>query len=129
MTGTSTRTPTTVASAAPDWKPNSAIAVATMGIVANDMYPYVKSGQLRGLMNSRPGAAEYLSLLDPDNKGTSPRDNSMSLGKVFLLVLVLVGNAAFVVVRWAEITGHLPRGRVLNTVQRSLPRWAIWVKM
>ena len=29
MTGTSTRTPTTVASAAPDWNPNSAIAVAT----------------------------------------------------------------------------------------------------
>lgn len=29
MTGTSTSTPTTVASAAPDWKPNSAIAVAT----------------------------------------------------------------------------------------------------
>ena len=29
MTGTSTRTPTTVASAAPDWKPNRAIAVAT----------------------------------------------------------------------------------------------------
>ena len=29
MTGTSTRMPTTVASAAPDWKPKSAIAVAT----------------------------------------------------------------------------------------------------
>ncbi len=29
ITGTSTSTPTTVASAAPDWKPNSAMAVAT----------------------------------------------------------------------------------------------------
>jgi hypothetical protein len=29
MTGTSTNTPTTVASAAPDWKPKSAIAAAT----------------------------------------------------------------------------------------------------
>jgi hypothetical protein len=29
MTGTSTSTPTTVASAAPDWKPKSAIAAAT----------------------------------------------------------------------------------------------------
>ena len=29
MTGTSTRTPTTVANAAPDWKPKSAIAAAT----------------------------------------------------------------------------------------------------
>ncbi len=29
MTGTSISTPTTVASAAPDWKPNSAMAVAT----------------------------------------------------------------------------------------------------
>src|SRR4051794_16011851 len=29
MTGTSTSTPTTVASAAPDWKPNRTIAVAT----------------------------------------------------------------------------------------------------
>ncbi len=29
MTGTSTSTPTTVASAAPDWNPNRTIAVAT----------------------------------------------------------------------------------------------------
>lgn len=29
ITGTSTRTPTTVARAAPDWSPNSAMAVAT----------------------------------------------------------------------------------------------------
>jgi hypothetical protein len=29
MTGTSTRTPTTVASAAPDWNPNTPIAMAT----------------------------------------------------------------------------------------------------
>ena len=29
ITGTSTSTPTTVASAAPDWKPNSAMAAAT----------------------------------------------------------------------------------------------------
>jgi hypothetical protein len=29
ITGTSISTPTTVASAAPDWKPNSAMAVAT----------------------------------------------------------------------------------------------------
>ena len=29
MTGTSTSTPTTVESAAPDWKPNRAMAVAT----------------------------------------------------------------------------------------------------
>ena len=29
MTGTSTSTPTTVAKAAPDWKPKSAMAVAT----------------------------------------------------------------------------------------------------
>ena len=55
ITGTSTSTPTTVASAAPDWKPNSAIAAAT-----------ASSKKLRGADQRRgPGDA----LLDAEPRG------------------------------------------------------------
>lgn len=74
------------------------VATATMGIVANDLYPYVKSGQLAGLINSARGAAEYNRLLNPDER-TTPVQNSMSLGKSLLLLLVIAGNVAYLLSR------------------------------
>jgi len=107
--------------------PDLRVAPATLGIVATDLYPYVKSGQLFGLLNSARGASEYRSLLDPDTPNTTDLDNSMSLGKVLLLVLVLLGNVAYVISRRGERTGRLP------PVQRSarpplppLPKWFMW---
>ncbi|MEW6250217.1 MAG: hypothetical protein AB1716_06200 [Planctomycetota bacterium] len=103
-------------------RPDLRIAVATMGIVANDLYPYVKSGQVCGLMNSARGAAEYSSLLDPEEPRTTPLDNSMSMGKILLLVLVLVGNGAYLVTRRAERDGRLPPLRAGHTPTPPLPR-------
>lgn len=85
--------------------PTLKVAAATMGIVANDLYPLVKSGQLCGLINSARGAAEYLSLFDPGSP-TSAVGNSMSLGKMFLLLLVVVGNVAFLATRRAGRSGR-----------------------
>ncbi len=100
--------------------PDLKVAEATMGIVANDLYPYVKSGQLCGLLNSARAAAEYRSLLDPDAPTTTPADNAMSLGKLFLLAMVVLGNAAYLVTRSAERAGKLTPLAVQSTPMRPL---------
>ena len=101
--------------------PDLKVAEATMGIVANDLYPYVKSGQLSGLLNSARAATEYLYLLDPADTTTSPNDNSMSLGKMFLLVMVLLGNVALLITRRAEAAGKLAPARVYSRPMAPLP--------
>ena len=109
--------------------PDLKVVEATMGIVANDLYPYVKSGQLSGLLNSARAATEYLFLLDPADTTTSPNDNSMSLGKIFLLAMVVLGNIALVVTRRAEAAGKLTPQRVLSTPMKSLSNrtWVVFV--
>ena len=103
------------------------VAAATPGIVATDLYPYVKSGQLFGLMNSARGASEYRSLLDPDMPTTTNLDNSMSAGKTLLLVLVLLGNVAYLITRRAERSGRLAPERVGSRPPLpALPKSLMW---
>lgn len=87
--------------------PQLQVGQAAAGIAASDLYPYVRSGQLFGLLNSARSAAEYRVLLNPDEPATTAVENAMSLGKSLLLLLVLVGNVAFVTTRWAERSGRL----------------------
>jgi len=103
--------------------PDLRVGPATMGIVATELYPYVKSDQLFGLINSARGASEYRSLLDADDPGlrtTTPTDNAMSAGKTLLLVLVVLGNVAFLITRRAEQSGKLERLSVRG--KEPLPR-------
>lgn len=105
--------------------PGLRIGPATMGIVANDLYPYVKSGQLFGMINSARGAAEYRKLLD--GVTTDSGANAMSTGKTTLLLLLVVGNLAFVVVRWGERTGRLDSRRLhIREPLPALPGWFMW---
>jgi hypothetical protein len=107
--------------------PSLRIGVATMGIVANDLYPYVKSGQLFGLLNSQRAATEYRALLNPEEP-TNAVDNAMSLGKGLLLLLVLLGNVAYLTTRWAERSGRLPPldPRSIKPPMPDLPRRFMW---
>lgn len=52
----------------------------------------------------------------------------MSLGKALLLVLVLVGNAAFLLTRWGERTGRLPPlyKKALRPPLSPLPKRLMW---
>lgn len=100
--------------------PDLKVAEATMGITANDLYPYVKSGQLSGLLNSARGATEYLYLLDPADTTTSPNDNSVSLGKMFLLAMVVIGNLAILATRWGATRGELTALPGQSTPMRPL---------
>jgi hypothetical protein len=108
--------------------PDLKIGVATMGIQANDLYPYVKSGQLFGLLNSARAATEYRTLLNPDEPSTNPIDNSMSLGKALLLLLVLMGNLAYLTTRWAARRRRLAPldPQTLRPPLPPLPRWFMW---
>jgi hypothetical protein len=101
--------------------PTLKVATATMGIVATDLYALVRSGQLCGLINSARGAAEYLSLIDP-GAPTMPLENSMSLGKLLLLLLVLLGNAAFLLTRHLQRIGRLPPAELPRRPLTPLPR-------
>jgi len=101
--------------------PTLKVATATMGIVATDLYALVRSGQLCGLINSARGAAEYLSLIDP-GAPTMPLENSMSLGKLLLLFLVLLGNVAFLLTRHLQRAGGLPSAELPRRPLAPLPR-------
>lgn len=105
--------------------PGLKVATGTMGISANDLYPYMRSGNLCGLLNSARGAAEYMSLLDPDAPVTAPVENSMSLGKLLLLALVVLGNVAFLLTRRAERAGRLAPLPTHSQPMPDLPRWAL----
>jgi hypothetical protein len=107
--------------------PDLKVVEATMGIVANDLYPYVKSGQLSGLLNSARAATEYLYLLDPEDTTTSPTDNSMSMGKMFLLAMVVLGNLALLLTRRAEGAGKLARLPARSTPMKPLSGRTWWV--
>lgn len=74
--------------------PELRVASATMSIVATQMYSYVDSGQLVGLIDGLRGATEYKALLDPDIPPDT-RTNALSVGRIFIILLVLVGNIGF----------------------------------
>jgi len=105
--------------------PELLVATAVTGITANDMYPYVKSGQLCGLLNSSRGASEYKSLLEPGDVRTNARDNSQSLGKLLLLVLVVLGNLAYLLTRRAERAGTLRPLPLHSKPMSDLPKTAL----
>jgi|GEM_PF-112898 len=108
--------------------PHLLIGPATPGIVATDLYPYVKSGQLFGLLNSARGASEYRSLLDPDEPSTRPLENALSAGKTLLLALVLIGNVAYLISRPAQRAATSGPTRVPAQRQAlpPLPRWLMY---
>jgi hypothetical protein len=60
-------------------------------VSAPEFYPYLQSGQLRGLLGGMAGAAEYE--LARGEKGSATRGmDAQSLGHVFVAMCILVGN-------------------------------------
>jgi hypothetical protein len=70
------------------------VVTATMSIVATSLYPYLDSGQLSGMLDGLRGANEYESMLDPSSP-PSPRVNALTLGHLFLISLVILGNIGY----------------------------------
>lgn len=77
------------------------IAAGVTAVIIAQMYPYLQSEQLVGLMPGYLGAAEYEKLLNAPGDGTVGL-NTASFAHVLIIVLVILGNIAFFIQRRKE---------------------------
>ncbi|MCD6362339.1 MAG: hypothetical protein J7M38_15890 [Armatimonadetes bacterium] len=70
------------------------IAVGITAVMATDLYPYLQSGQLVGLINGLKGAAEYERLIDATGMGMLGM-SAQSIAHLLIIVLVVLGNIAY----------------------------------
>jgi hypothetical protein len=76
---------------------NQEIATGITAVMATDLYPYLQSNQIVGLINGLKGAAEYERLMDLD-PSVAPGMLGMSaqsIAHLLIIVLVIAGNIAY----------------------------------
>ena len=73
---------------------NQKIAAGVTGVIVSQMYPYMQTGQLIGLMPGLLGAAEYEKLIDSPAKATAGM-SVQSFVHLLIFGLVILGNIAF----------------------------------
>ena len=77
------------------------IAAGVTGVIVSQMYPYLQTGQLIGLLSGFRGAGEYEKLIKATGDGTKGI-NTASLVHLLIVGLVVIGNIAFFVQRRRE---------------------------
>ncbi len=77
------------------------VGAGVTAVIIAQMYPYLQTGQLVGLMPGYLGAAEYEKLLNSPGDGTIGL-NTASFAHVLIIVLVILGNIAFFIKRGEE---------------------------
>lgn len=70
------------------------IAAGVTGVIISQMYPYLQTGQLVGLISGILGAAEYERLIDAPAKGML-WINIESFVHLLIVILVIIGNIIF----------------------------------
>jgi len=70
------------------------IAVGVTAVMATDLYPYLQSDQIVGLINGLKGAAEYEALIDSTGLGMLGM-SAQSIAHLLIILLVIVGNIAY----------------------------------
>lgn len=80
---------------------NLKIAAGVTGVIIAQMYPYLQTGQLVGLMPGYLGATEYEKLLNAPGAGTVGL-NTASFIHLLIIGLVVLGNIAFFIHRRRE---------------------------
>jgi len=84
------------------------IASATTAVSGPDYIPFYKAGQLNGLSAGMPGSAQYEKLVFPNGPPEGVRllatqsVNVLNVGHAFIIILIVLGNIAFLVTRKAE---------------------------
>lgn len=73
---------------------NLQIAAGVTGVIISQMYPYLQTGQLVGLISGIMGAAEYERLIDVPAKGML-WINIESFVHLLIVILVIIGNIIF----------------------------------
>lgn len=80
---------------------NQQIAAGVTGVMVSELYPYLQTKQLVGLMPGLLGAAEYEKLIHTPEKGTEGM-SVQSFVHLLIVVLVIFGNIAFFIMRRKE---------------------------
>jgi hypothetical protein len=70
------------------------IAVAATALIATQVMPYLKSGQMVGMLTGLRGAAEYEKLIGKPGQAVAGMD-AQSIAHVVIIVSILVGNLGF----------------------------------
>jgi hypothetical protein len=70
------------------------VAAGVTGVIIAQMYPFLQTGQLVGLIAGISGAAEYENLIDAPAKGMQ-WINIESFAHLLIVCLVILGNIAF----------------------------------
>ncbi|HEX7321100.1 MAG TPA: hypothetical protein VF399_12195 [bacterium] len=80
------------------------VATGVTAVSAADAFPYLNSGQLIGMFGGMKGAAEYETMLAkngyrmPNQNATKAMD-AQSLGHLFIILFIIVGNVGFFLMR------------------------------
>jgi hypothetical protein len=77
---------------------NQEIAAGVTGVMVSQMYPYLQTDQLIGLMSGLMGAAEYERLVEMPGKGTKGM-SVQSFVHLLVAALVIWGNIVFFIQR------------------------------
>lgn len=80
---------------------NQQIAAGVTGVMVSELYPYLQTKQLEGLMPGLLGAAEYEKLINTPEKGATGM-SVQSFVHLLIVALVIFGNIAFFVLRRKE---------------------------
>ncbi|MDH4223372.1 MAG: hypothetical protein OEV55_07535, partial [candidate division Zixibacteria bacterium] len=73
------------------------LAVLSTAVMATSFYPFLNSGQIKGLVSGLKGAAEYEILLDKPGMGSKGMD-AQSMAHLLIVILVILGNIGY----WLE---------------------------
>lgn len=70
-------------------------------VLAASAYPYLDSGQIKGMLNGVIGASQYEVLINQDKTPTKAgaMSLSLSLAHILILLFILIGNIAFFIER------------------------------
>jgi len=74
------------------------IAAGVTGVIISQLYPFLQTGQLIGLIGGLRGAAEYEKLVNKPADATSWM-SIQSIVHFIIIILVIVGNVAYFIVR------------------------------
>ncbi len=77
------------------------VVVGVTGVIVSQMYPFLNSGQLLGLIGGGVGAAEYEALVGAPGAGMK-RVSTLSIVHTLVIALVVVGNVVYLRQRRSE---------------------------
>ena len=90
------------------------VGVACTAVSAPSYYVFLQSGQFVGMLGGLKGAAEYEELMERKGYPTGRRVattgmDSQSFGHIFIILLVILGNIGFFIVRRGERRAGIER--------------------